>query len=95
MSSEDDDKTRCRCVWRGERCTNQMTQEDFLCNWCGNGRTEAQLRDDPKAMIGVDGRFYGIGGGGQLHDADMAKPASTAACWYEESDRIVLGGLDG
>lgn len=81
---------RCRCIWRGERCENRATQEDGLCNWCGNGRTPEQMRDDPKALIGPNGEFYGIGGGGQLHDTDPAKPASTPACWYEASDRTVL-----
>jgi hypothetical protein len=80
---------RCRCVWRGEQCANKMTQEDGLCNWCGNGRSEAQLRTDPKAFIGSNGEFFGISGAGQLHDSDARKPATTAACWYPDSDRQV------
>ena len=83
------DRLRCACVWRGERCPNLATQEDGLCNWCGNGRMPEQMRDDPKALIAPDGTFMGIGGGGQLHDFDQAKPASTAACWYPDSDRTV------
>lgn len=91
MSSEQGRvSSQCGCVWRGERCLNRATQEDGLCNWCGNGRTPEQMRDDPKALIALEGTFMGIGGGGQLHDYDQAKPASTAACWYPESDRTVI-----
>ena len=79
---------RCRCVWRGEQCTNQATAEDLLCNWCGNGRPEEMLRADPKAII-VGDTFFGISGGGQLHDIDASKPATTAACWYPDSDRTI------
>lgn len=85
------DALRCCCVWRGERCTNQATEEDGLCNWCGNGRSLDRLRLDPKALIGPNGEFDGsIGGGGQTHDYDASKPASTRACWYPDSDRVVL-----
>jgi hypothetical protein len=80
---------RCRCWWRGEQCANRMTQEDGLCNWCGNGRTVEQQRKDPKAVVTEDGRYFGISGAGQLHDFDNAKPAATAACWYPESGREV------
>jgi hypothetical protein len=84
-------ETQCRCVWRGERCENQATEEDGLCNWCGNGRTERRLRRDPKAVTDPGGKFYGISGAGQLHDSDPSKPAaSTPACWYPDSDRTVL-----
>ena len=79
---------RCRCVWRGEQCTNQATAEDLLCNWCGNGRSEEMLRVDPKALV-IDGEFFGISGAGQLHDYDASKAATTPACWYSDSDRTV------
>ena len=58
----------------------------MLCNWCGNGRPEAMLRTDPKAIILPNGEFMGIGGGGQLHDS---RPGSPGACWYPDSGRIV------
>jgi hypothetical protein len=80
---------RCRCEWRGERCTNQATQEDGLCNWCGNGRTIEQQRDDPKAVTGPNGEFYGISGAGQLHDSRYPGE-QPAACWYPNSGRQVL-----
>lgn len=76
--------SRCGCSWRGERCENRATQEDGLCNWCGNGRTPEQMTNDPKAFIGPDGTFYGISGVGQLHDS---RPGSPGACWYPDSDR--------
>jgi hypothetical protein len=81
---------QCRCLWRGERCTNQATQEDGLCNWCGENRTEHSLRKDPAAHIGPDGTYFGLSGRGQTHDYDVNKPASTAACWYPNADRTVL-----
>lgn len=83
----DSETTRCGCVWRGEQCANRATQEDGLCNWCGNGRTPEQMKDDPKAMVLPDGTFMGIGGAGQLHDS---RPGSPGACWYPDSDRTVL-----
>lgn len=83
----DNEALRCRCFWRGEQCENQATQEDLLCNWCGNGRTEAQLRTDPKALV-IDGKFYGIGGAGQLHDARFLGERP-AACWYPDSGREI------
>ena len=84
------DRSRCGCVWRNERCENRATQEDGLCNWCGNGRTHAQMRDDPKAYLGPDGEFLGISGKNQFHDYDQSRPASTSACWYPDSDRTVI-----
>ena len=80
---------RCRCVWRGEQCTNQATAEDLLCNWCGNGRSPEQMIHDRRAVLASDGTFLGISGKGQLHDFDVSKPATTAACWYPDSDREV------
>lgn len=75
----------CACVWRGKRCDRLATQEDLLCNWCGNDRREEQLRLDPKAMILPNGTFMGIGGGGP-HDGTFENPG---ACWYPDSGRVV------
>lgn len=78
---------RCRCVWRGERCENQATEEDGLCNWCCNTtRSLHRLRQDPRAII-ISDTEVAIGGGGQLHDS---RPGSPGACWYPDSDREVL-----
>lgn len=85
------DLLRCRCVWRGERCTNKATEEDGLCNWCGNGRSVERLREDPNALIGPDGEVLGIGGGGQLHDSRYPGEIP-AACWYPDSGRTVGDG---
>jgi len=81
--------TRCRCWWRGEQCANRMTQEDGLCNWCGNGRTEEQMRDDPNALV-IDDKIYIAGGDRQTHDfrSDDA-PGTAPACWYSHSGREV------
>lgn len=78
---------QCGCVWRDERCTNDATQEDRLCNWCGNGRSVEQLIKDPKACVLPDGTFMGIGGAGQLHDS---RPDWSGACWYPDSNRTVI-----
>lgn len=81
---------RCRCVWRGERCENQATEEDGLCNWCcRTQRSISRLRQDPRAIVLSDTEVS-IGGAGQTHDSDANKPASTAACWYPDSDRVVI-----
>jgi hypothetical protein len=82
---------QCRCIWRDERCPNAATQEDGLCDWCarGDARTPEQLAQNPKALIGPDGEYLGLGGAGELHDADDAKPATTGACWYVDSDRTL------
>lgn len=84
---------RCGCVWCGQRCPNRATAEDGLCNWCAGygARSEEQLRADPAAIVLPDGRFMGIGGGGQLHDQPLAAAtgAPTAACWYENSGRSI------
>lgn len=87
----------CRCVWEGVRCQSPATQEDRLCDWCSNARTEEQLRANPKACIGVDGAYLGLGGAGELHDAPLVRGADhnipagkTAACWYSESGRTFV-----
>lgn len=78
---------QCRCVWRGERCPNAATQEDGLCDWCSNDRTEDQLRANPKALISpITGEYQGLGGAGELHDS---RPGSPGACWYTTSDRTL------
>lgn len=70
-------------------CQSISSKTAKVCWWC-RGEKE-QMMDDPKALILPDGTFAGIGGAGQLHDYDQTKPASTAACWYPDSDRTVLG----
>ncbi|MGZ4589144.1 MAG: hypothetical protein ACXVX9_15225 [Mycobacteriaceae bacterium] len=80
------ERTRCGCVWRDERCTNRATQEDGLCNWCGNGRTPELMRDDPKATFLPDGKFMGISGGGQLHDYDQ----SVSRCCCDDTRQGVV-----
>ena len=88
---------RCRCVWLDERCPNQATQEDGLCDWCAphGTRSDEQLRANPKAIITPDGKFFGLGGAGELHDAPLADRlgVSPKACWYPTSGRVlaVLG----
>jgi hypothetical protein len=86
----------CRCVWEGVRCQSAATQEDGLCDWCSNARTEDQLRTNPKAAIAPDGRYLGLGGGGELHDSPLVYDdqqripvGKTAACWYPESGRTL------
>lgn len=98
-------RIRCGCVWCGERCPNEATAEDGLCNWCAphGARTEAQLRAEPTALITPAGEFIGLGGAGQLHDAPLAEATGAAklACWYPDSGRTIAppepltGGTDG
>ena len=72
---------QCRCIVDGwDRCSNDATQEDGLCDWCGS-RTSEQLRTHPKAMFGTPGteyedHFLGVGGGGEPH--------ALYACWDPE-----------
>lgn len=28
-------RLRCRCLWDGSRCPNDATEEDGMCDWCG------------------------------------------------------------
>jgi hypothetical protein len=84
----------CRCVWLGERCPNPATEEDGMCDWCaGPGmRTEEQLRTNPKALIGPDGEYMGLGGAGELHDAPLADAKGYGppkACWYDLDNRTL------
>lgn len=88
---------RCRCLWEGVRCESDATQEDGLCDWCSNSRTEEQLRTNPKALISLDGEYRGLGGAGEVHDAPLVysldfriPPGKTAACWYENSGRTLV-----
>src|SRR5262245_36395133 len=67
---------RCRCVW-GERCPNTATQEDGLCDWCGERRPE-DLVGNPNALISPDGEFMGLGGRGESHVDTSRTPD---ACW--------------
>lgn len=85
---------RCVCVWIGERCSNIATQEDGFCDWCApiGARTDEQLRANPKAIVSpLDGELFGIGGGGELHDAPLAERAGVkpSACWYPDSGRNI------
>lgn len=78
-------KIQCRCVW-GERCPNPATQEDGLCDWCGV-RSPEQLHANPKALWDpVNGKFLGLGGGGELHVDPTRTPD---ACWMPNSDRTL------
>lgn len=96
----------CRCHWNpygpttghtSERCHNNATQEDGLCDWCASddARTEDQLRANPKALVMPDGEYAGIGGAGEFHDArytDTVPPKPykmPTACWYPDSDRVL------
>lgn len=76
---------RCRCVWNDARCPNNATKEDGLCDWCGTRRPE-DLRDNPKAMFGPDGKYLGLGGGGELHVDPTQTPD---ACWMSDSGRTL------
>ena len=79
---------RCGCVWLGERCPNEATQEDGMCDWCGERRAE-QLRDNPKAMFDpITGEYLALGGAGELHVNPDARPD---ACWMPHSGRVVVG----
>lgn len=82
-------RVQCRCVWLDERCPNDATQEDGLCDWCGTRNAE-QMRDNPNAVIGPEGEFLGLGGRGELHDAPLADRLGYGppkACWYDQDNR--------
>jgi hypothetical protein len=91
-------KPRCCCLWLGERCRNDATAEDGLCNWCAphSARTDAELSRDPRAITDAHGRVLGIGGGPpdnpQTHDSPLADKHdfTPKACWYAGSGRTVL-----
>ena len=76
---------QCRCVWNDERCPNDATQEDQLCDWCGTRRPE-ELRKNPKAIFDLAGEhFLGLSGGGEAH----VDPARTPdACWMPGSGAV-------
>lgn len=76
---------RCRCICQGERCADEATQEDGLCDWCGE-RTYEQLQAHPNAMFGPEnserpGHFYGIGGAGLSH--------ASYSCWDTRTERTL------
>lgn len=71
---------QCRCICKGERCTDRATQEDGLCDWCGR-RTVEQEKAHPNAMFGADGYFFGIGGAGLSH--------ASHSCWDEQTERTL------
>lgn len=82
---------RCRCVWADVRCPNPATQEDGLCDWCGD-RTAEQLRSNPKALIHpVTGEVLGLGGGGDTPEAHSDGDRRPSACWFDP-ERVLLGG---
>lgn len=80
-------RLRCRCIWNNERCNNDATQEDGLCDWCGT-RNVDQLVDNPKAMFGPDGEYLGLGGGGEQHVDPTQTPD---ACWMPGSGAVLCG----
>lgn len=47
----EEERPQCSCVWRGERCPDLATQEDGLCDWCGNHDTCAD-HDGPHVDVG-------------------------------------------
>lgn len=80
----------CRCIWNGRRCTHDATQEDGLCDWCGERREGDIQPDSPGAMFGPDGEYLGLGGAPyQDHDSPNALPGGPYACWYENSGRTL------
>ena len=98
---------RCRCCWNplgptegaeAERCPNPATQEDGICDWCARygSRTEEQLRQNPKALVSPEGEYMGLGGAGEVHDvvhgSDGRPVKLPCACWYPDSDRVLLQG---
>ena len=76
----------CRCVWHGVPCDATATQEDGLCDWCGE-RRPGDLMDNPYAVFGPDGTFRGLGGGDNTpynHQAGWNPIPATVrptACW--------------
>jgi hypothetical protein len=83
---------RCRCVWAGIRCPNTATQEDGLCDWCGERRPE-QLHDNPRAIFSLrTGEFLVLGGGGEAHVDPSMRPD---ACWMPFSGRTFDLGAPG
>lgn len=77
-------KFQCACVWNDERCPNDATQEDGLCDWCGKRRPE-DLRSNPKAIWDLTtGEFLALGGGGERHVNPTLQPD---ACWMDNSGR--------
>lgn len=85
-------RVQCRCIWIGERCPNDATQEDGLCDWCAapGARSDEQILENPKALVTPDGELHGLGGGGELHDAPLADRLGYGppkACWYDLDNR--------
>lgn len=77
---------QCRCVWADVRCPNEATQEDGLCDWCGDRRPE-DLHNSRNAMFDpLTGEFTGLGGGGEAHVDPERTPD---ACWMPESGRVL------
>lgn len=77
---------RCHCVWLDERCPNPATQEDGLCDWCGERRPD-QLQSNPKALLDpLTGDFMALGGAGEAHVNPTVSPD---ACWMPNSGRTI------
>lgn len=74
---------RCRCVWHGVPCQKEGTQEDGLCDWCGDRRPEDMVNnpfwDEEFGLAGgtVTGYNHQIGWPGIPADV---RPT---ACWME------------
>jgi|SRR5215471_7510123 len=49
-----DARLRCQCGY-GEPCKREMTQEDFLCDWCRGTDHMKWCYDNPAAAGGYDG----------------------------------------
>lgn len=82
---------RCRCVWAGKRCPNDASQEDGLCDWCGDRTADQQERSPLAIRHPVTGEVLGLAGGSQAHVDSTRRPD---ACWMPDSGRT-LGGTDG
>lgn len=80
-------RLQCACVWLDERCPNDATQEDGLCDWCGTRRME-DLRGNPNALIDpLTNEIHGLGGRGEAHVNPDARPDT---CWMTNSGRQVV-----
>ena len=78
----------CRCIWHGVPCAKPATQEDGLCDWCGDRRPE-DMRSNEFAQWSPTGEYLGLAGGtvtGYNHQAGWGPIPSDVrptACWME------------